>query len=45
MAVIEVAGLTKTFRVPEKEPGLRGSIKALFWFWRDALSRYTSVSS
>jgi ABC-2 type transport system ATP-binding protein len=29
MAVIQVAGLTKTFVVPERDPGLRASIKAL----------------
>ena len=29
MAVVEVAELTKTFVVPEREAGLRASIKAL----------------
>ncbi len=28
--VIQVRGLTKTFRVPQKEPGLRGALKGLF---------------
>lgn len=29
MAVISVRGLTKTFKVAKKEPGLWGSVKAL----------------
>ncbi|MGE5073124.1 MAG: ABC transporter ATP-binding protein, partial [Anaerolineae bacterium] len=30
MAVIEARDLTKVFQIPRKEPGLKGSIKALF---------------
>ncbi|MEO3944022.1 ATP-binding cassette domain-containing protein [Gorillibacterium sp. CAU 1737] len=30
MAVIQVEGLTKTFRVKDKEPGLSGSVRSLF---------------
>ncbi len=30
MTVIEVKGLTKVFKIPKKEPGVRGAIKGLF---------------
>src|SRR5512144_2453063 len=30
MPIIEVNKLTKVFRVPHKDPGLRGAVKALF---------------
>ncbi len=30
MAVIQARDLTKVFRIPRKEPGLRGAVKALF---------------
>jgi ABC-2 type transport system ATP-binding protein len=44
MPVIEARDLTKVFRVPQKDPGIRGSVKALFKPHHKAVTAVDAVS-